>query len=277
MSEKRFLFFDMDGTLIAPKTRRIPQSAIDGIHQAMKNGHQCFICTGRSYRMAQEYFDQLAFSGIVFCNGAGIAYNGEIVETRDLDPTVVERLRTICDNLGGGYGLLTTTYAYQNAPERNRMSRFFSVRHAGEDLEDFRQRRSMAEIDEYQNEPVQKIDFSFQTELIADVFFARVPASLHTAVAGGYYASLGRTGGEITANGVTKGTGIERVLQLFHGKKENAYGFGDSSNDLEMMEICGTGIAMGNGTDEIKQHADYVTDEADNDGIYKALKHFELI
>ena len=48
-------------------------------------------------------------------------------------------------------------------------------------------------------------------------------------------------------------------------------------NDLEMMEVCGTGIAMGNGTDEIKQHADYVTDEADNDGIYKALKHFELI
>lgn len=44
-----------------------------------------------------------------------------------------------------------------------------------------------------------------------------------------------------------------------------------------MMEVCGTGIAMGNGTDEIKQHADYVTDEADNDGIYKALKHFELI
>ena len=81
-------------------------------------------------------------------------------------------------------------------------------------------------ISEYENEPVQKIDFSFQTELIADVFFARVPPSLHTVVAGGYYASLGRTGGEITANGVTKGSGIERVLQLFHGKKENAYGFG---------------------------------------------------
>ena len=86
MSDKKFLFFDMDGTLIAPKTRRIPQSAIDGIQQAMKNGHHCFICTGRSYRMAQEYFDQLAFPGIVFCNGAGIAYDGEILETRDLEP-----------------------------------------------------------------------------------------------------------------------------------------------------------------------------------------------
>ena len=89
MSDKKFLFFDMDGTLIAPKTRRIPQSAIDGIQQAMKNGHHCFICTGRSYRMAQEYFDQLAFSGIVFCNGAGIAYDGEILETRDLERSVI--------------------------------------------------------------------------------------------------------------------------------------------------------------------------------------------
>ena len=59
----------------------------------------------------------------------------EILETRDLDPATVERLRTICDNLGGGYGLLTTTYAYQNAPERNRMSRFFSVPQEEEEIE----------------------------------------------------------------------------------------------------------------------------------------------
>ena len=110
-----------------------------------------FICTGRSYRMAQEYFDQLAFSGIVFTVMVLELRMMEILETRDLDPATVERLRTICDNLGEvDMVLLTTTYAYQNAPERNRMSRFFSVRHAGEDLEDFRKRRSMACISEYE-------------------------------------------------------------------------------------------------------------------------------
>ena len=42
MSDKSFLFFDMDGTLIAPKQEEFHKSAIDGIQQAMKNGHHCF-------------------------------------------------------------------------------------------------------------------------------------------------------------------------------------------------------------------------------------------
>ena len=276
MSEK-YLFFDMDGTLISRKERKIPQSAIDGIHQAMDNGHHCFICTGRGYRMAQEYFDQLVLPGIVFSNGAGIAYNGKILETRDLHPSTVERLRSICENLGGGYGLLTTTYTYQNQNERNRMGKHFFERNIDSDIQAYYDRRGLKLMDEYQNEGVQKMDFSFQSELTADIFFARVPASLHTVVAGGYYATMGRTGGEITANGVTKGSGIERVLDMFSVDARDTYGFGDSSNDLEMMEVVGHGVAMGNGSDQIKQKADYVTDDVDENGIYNALKHYGLI
>lgn len=276
MGEK-YLFFDMDGTLISRKERRIPQSAIEGIQQAMENGHHCFICTGRGYRMAQEYFDQLVLPGIIFSNGAGIAYDGKILETRDLHPSTVERLRSICENLGGGYGLLTTTYTYQNENERNRMGKHFFERKIDTDIQAYYDRRGLKLIEEYQNEGVQKMDFSFQSELTADIFFARVPASLHTVVAGGYYATTGRTGGEITANGVTKGAGIQRVLDMFSVDPKDTYGFGDSSNDLEMMEVVEHGVAMGNGSDQIKQVASYVTDDVDENGIYHALKHYGLI
>ncbi len=276
MGEK-YLFFDMDGTLISRKERRIPQSAIEGIQQAMENGHHCFICTGRGYRMAQEYFDQLVLPGIIFSNGAGIAYDGKILETRDLHPSTVERLRSICENLGGGYGLLTTTYTYQNENERNRMGKHFFERKIDTDIQAYYDRRGLKLIEEYQNEGVQKMDFSFQSELTADIFFARVPASLHTVVAGGYYATMGRTGGEITANGVTKGAGIQRVLDMFSVDPKDTYGFGDSSNDLEMMEVVEHGVAMGNGSDQIKQVASYVTDDVDENGIYHALKHYGLI
>jgi hydroxymethylpyrimidine pyrophosphatase-like HAD family hydrolase len=34
---------------------------------------------------------------------------------------------------------------------------------------------------------------------------------------------------------------------------------------------------MGNGNDDIKKIADYVTDDVDHDGIVKALKHYHLI
>ncbi len=276
MSEK-YLFFDMDGTLISRKYRKIPQSAIDGITQAMKNGHRCFICTGRSYGMAQEFFDQLEFPGIIFSNGAGIAYNGEILETRDIHPSTVERLKNLCEGLGGGYGLLTTTYTYQNEKERERMGNHFLDRFNDGNVEEYYLKRGMKLTDEYQNEPVQKMDFSFQSELTADVFFSRVPESLNTVVGGGYYKTVGRTGGEITANGVNKGTGIERALRMFSADVKDAYGFGDSSNDLEMMKVVGTSIAMGNGSDDVKQVADHITDDVDEDGLYNALKHFGLI
>ena len=34
---------------------------------------------------------------------------------------------------------------------------------------------------------------------------------------------------------------------------------------------------MGNANDEVKAIADYVTDDVDNDGITKALRHFGLL
>ena len=43
---------------------------------------------------------------------------------------------------------------------------------------------------------------------------------------------------------------------------ENAYAFGDSTNDIEMLEIAGTAIAMGNGADLAKAVANYVTDDS---------------
>ena len=53
--------------------------------------------------------------------------------------------------------------------------------------------------------------------------------------------------------------------------------FGDGGNDIGMLRHAGIGIAMGNANDEVKAAADYVTASVDEDGIYKALKHFGVI
>ena len=44
-----------------------------------------------------------------------------------------------------------------------------------------------------------------------------------------------------------------------------------------MLDFVGVGIAMGDGTDVAKEHANYVTKGLHEDGIYHALKHFGLI
>ena len=36
---------------------------------------------------------------------------------------------------------------------------------------------------------------------------------------------------------------------------------------------CGFSVAMGNGNDEVKQAASYVTDDVDQDGLYNAFKY----
>ena len=56
-----------------------------------------------------------------------------------------------------------------------------------------------------------------------------------------------------------------------------AIGIGDSTNDIEMLQVCGVGIAMGNATDAVKAHADEVTTSVLDDGVWNAFRRHGLI
>ena len=58
---------------------------------------------------------------------------------------------------------------------------------------------------------------------------------------------------------------------------EETIAFGDGGNDITMIEHAAIGVAMGNANKEVKEIADYITDDVDNNGIYNALKHFNII
>ena len=53
--------------------------------------------------------------------------------------------------------------------------------------------------------------------------------------------------------------------------------FGDAENDIDMLEYCGIGVAMGNAQEKVKEIADYVTTDVDRDGIKNALRYFSII
>jgi hydroxymethylpyrimidine pyrophosphatase-like HAD family hydrolase len=74
-----------------------------------------------------------------------------------------------------------------------------------------------------------------------------------------------------------KAKGIGQVLAHYGLTPEEAIAFGDSDNDLDMLQAVQIAVAMGNACDEAKQCADYITTDVDDDGIWNALKHFELI
>lgn len=77
---------------------------------------------------------------------------------------------------------------------------------------------------------------------------------------------------EIMNAGVNKASGIQKLLDIFHIHKEEAIAFGDSLNDLSMLEYVGCGVAMGNALEEVKKRAHAVTLSNNEDGIAEYLK-----
>ena len=64
---------------------------------------------------------------------------------------------------------------------------------------------------------------------------------------------------------------------FFIARREEIIAFGDGGNDVDMLEYAGIGVAMGNAGEDVKAAADYVTTAIDDDGIFNALKHFNVI
>ena len=70
---------------------------------------------------------------------------------------------------------------------------------------------------------------------------------------------------------------IQKAAELLHIGIEDTIAFGDSMNDYEIVQAAGTGIAMGNSVQKLKDTADYVTDDIAQDGVWKACRHFGWI
>ena len=77
--------------------------------------------------------------------------------------------------------------------------------------------------------------------------------------------------------GISKKTGVEIVLNSLNILPQNVISFGDNDNDIEINDYVGIGVAMGNSSEALKKHANYITSNIENDGIKKALIKFKLI
>ena len=58
---------------------------------------------------------------------------------------------------------------------------------------------------------------------------------------------------------------------------KDTIGFGDSINDVEMMQVVGTSVCMENGSDALKKMSDIVCPAVDDDGLYKGFEQLGLI
>ena len=89
MSDKKAVFFDADGT-ICDMEKGVPDSAVESIKKLIANGHQAWLCTGRSRAFVSWYLEQIPFTGIISACGATIEKDGKRLYNNEKTPEIAK-------------------------------------------------------------------------------------------------------------------------------------------------------------------------------------------
>lgn len=79
---------------------------------------------------------------------------------------------------------------------------------------------------------------------------------------------------DINNPNISKGATITNLLKYLNIRKDDSICFGDFINDLEMFDVCGLKVAMGNALKEIKDAADFITDSNNDNGVANFLDKY---
>ena len=82
------------------------------------------------------------------------------------------------------------------------------------------------------------------------------------------------TKGTMLVEPVHKERGIFEIMKRYNVSDDRIVVFGDGLNDCSMFRPEWMTVAMGNAKPVLKKKARYITDDADDDGIYNACRHF---
>jgi hydroxymethylpyrimidine pyrophosphatase-like HAD family hydrolase len=81
-----------------------------------------------------------------------------------------------------------------------------------------------------------------------------------------YYVTSDGTAIIVNKN-ANKEYALVKLAEWFNIPLTDVIAFGDDVNDLNMIKTAGTGVAMGNAAEQVKEIADYITGTNNNDGI----------
>lgn len=254
----KIVFFDLDNTLLSHRTNRIPESAIKAIKQLQRQGILCFLATGRNRCLIPQEVDDLALDGMMTLNGqVCFAQNKEVLYSFPLTPEDQATAVKYFNEKKIGIGISEKDRLYYNCLNENILSMQKNYLNLPVTVDDYRGGEIIQLIVHLAKGKDQEFLNSFH-----NVKVARWSEDYG-------FDLFNRKGG--------KAAGIKLLLTKLHLKEEETLAFGDNQNDVDMLNYVHLAIAMGNATAVAKEAADYITADIDDDGIYRALKHFKLI
>ena len=274
---EKVIFIDVDGTLVDYENH-LPESAVEAIRKARKNGHRVYICTGRSKAEVYQNIWDIGLDGMIGGNGSYVEDDGKVLMhqliTEDQCRRIVDWLheRKLEFYLESNSGLYASEKfetaaipSIQEYSKRKGRDADITVRDVFPDM--------IFGADLYRDD-LNKVSYllnSYQDFLDTKEQFP----DLQNGTWGG--AKETALFGDLGVKDITKAHAIDVLLAHLGKKKEDTIAFGDAKIDIPMLEYCATGVAMGNGGEEIRTMADYITDDVDEDGLWNAFRHFGLI
>jgi len=255
-------FFDIDGT-IWDYRNYIPESTKKAIKLAQKNGHKCFLNTGRSRAFVyNKDLLGIGFDGIITACGSMIEYEGETVYNKLISREDCIRTLESVQKHGFKSILEGPEYLYMDRKD-------FEGDMYGEKVMKEMGERLLPITENWGNWTMNKLSCECGSPT-RDQCFDEL-SDLYDYMLHNEHIV------EMVPKGFNKGKGIVEVCEFLKEGVLDTIAFGDSINDKEMLETAGISVAMGNATDAVKELADYVTTNILEDGIWNAMKHYQLI
>ncbi len=258
-------FFDIDGTIL-PFGQPAPQSAVDAIRGLRKKGHRVFLATGRSPAEVTDSVYEIGFDGGVFSAGACVIASGTVIFRKILSCSEKEELLGYCRSKGFRVLVQTEKGTYVSQEDFDywlaQMRKYAGSEVALSSIIISDSVPPDAEVTKLlyvtENTPLEEVRRDLEGKFSVVDNTVGLPSSMM---------------GEIVMCGITKATGIDRVIEYYGDSLRNTAAFGDGANDIEMVEHAGVGVAMGNASGDLKAVADWIAPSVDDDGLMHGIEH----
>jgi Cof subfamily protein (haloacid dehalogenase superfamily) len=254
----KIVFLDVDGTITHHEDGSISQKTKEAINLLKNKGLIVVAATGRPLSMCSE-IRELGIDTFITANGAYVKHHQEVIHKISMDRSVVQEVAEFSDKENHGLSFYTEGFSMNGVKETGILKA----------LKETLSLNAYPEVNAQISQQEVYLMCLFANDETADKYIRKFP---HLTFKRWHPFVL-----NVLKEEVSKSLAIFRVLEFFNLDKSEAIAFGDGANDIDMLELAGLGIAMGNGNGQLKKVADFVTKKSSEDGIEFALKKFGII
>lgn len=261
MPDIRLVAVDEDGTFLRDHLN-YDKERFEAVFRRMKQlGVRFVVATGNQCYQVQELFPSHVHEmGIVSANGAHVLDGTNEVFAAQATPEAVEHMiQAIHEHPEVPFSMLGVAGAYV---ERGSSQEFF------DDMAQYCYRQYW--VDDFRDVDDQIFMFSS----VVDESVVKQKAALFSDVVQGHMDVVGAGAGyfDVVCPGVSKATGLRRLLERWDIRPEECVAFGDSDNDLDMLLMVGHSYAMQNAPQNVKDAAEHVAPPCTEDGVLQVLE-----